>query len=342
LREIVLKSKPGQKLGSIREIGKEKGVSHFTVQRAMGLLEEEGYVNRRRAIGMYSARPDGTPREERAKRRILILAPQDWYTDILSMINQVLIERGFLTLLRRYDLQDSAARWIPRVRFDGAVFFGWCSPEMVPALRKRKVPFVAQGLQYYFHPDIDSTCGDERLAGILAAKHLIRLGHKKIAVLVHEPHNPDIIERTRGFTNEARLQNVEAEVLDCKMVWGDDARLRAKKVIEERLTHVAPSFTGLFTVGDTGAASVLQACYEHGIRVPEQLSVIGLGDLPESAYLCPALTTLAFDPRDRAEAIADILERRFQGDDSQRIQKMFDPVLIERKSTAPPPKEASQ
>jgi len=335
-RRKIQTSQPGRRIPSIRQIGQAAGVSQFTVQRAMNLLEEEGYITRHSGVGMYSAHPEETPRGEKTRRRILILTPQEWSSDILTMIQRVLSERGFLSVLRRYDLQDSPARWIPRVQFDGIVFIGWFSSEMTSVLRKKRTPFVAQGLPYSNHPNIDCTCGDERLAGTMAARHLIQLGHTKIAVLVHEPHNPDIIERVRGFTNEARLQNVSAEILDCRMAWGEDARIRAKQMIEERLAAGALSFTGLFSVGDTGAASVLQAFYEHGIKVPDQVSVIGVDDLPESAYLCPALTTLAFDPRDRAEAVVDILERRFNGDDAVRITKMFDPVLIERKSTAPP------
>ncbi len=341
-RQKIIAAQPGWRIPSIRQIGQAEGVSQFTVQRAMSLLEEEGYITRHSGVGMYSAHPAGVSRGEKTRRRILILTPQGWSSDILSMIQRVLAERGFLCLLRRYDLQESPAKWIPRVRFDGIVFIGWFASEMLPVLRQKKTPFVAQGLQYIQQPSIDCTCGDERLAGAMAARHLIQLGHTKIAVLMHEPHNPDIEERVRGFTNEARLHNVSAEVLDCNMTWGDDARLRAKQVIEETLTRGPLPFTGLFCVGDTGAASALQVFYEHGIRVPEQVSVIGVGDLPESAYLCPALTTLAFDPRHRAEAVVDILERRFAGDDAVRIMKMFDPILIERNSSKPPSDEAMQ
>jgi DNA-binding LacI/PurR family transcriptional regulator len=76
-------------------------------------------------------------------------------------------------------------------------------------------------------------------------------------------------------------------------------------------------------------------CYESGIAVPRQLSVIGCGDRAESAYLCPTLTTLAFDPRDRAHGLVDILEKRFEGDRSVRLQRLFEPKLIRRNSTSP-------
>jgi DNA-binding LacI/PurR family transcriptional regulator len=337
LRETILTLEPGQRLPTLREIGKTKSVSQFTVARALNLLEEEGFVMRRSALGIYSSRPQqpGSRIPEQGKRRILLLVPDNWSMDLPVMIRTVLAERGFLSQLQRYDMQASPERWLPRLRFEGVAFIGSCTPEVLQILQKKNMPFVTQGLQY-FHLEVDNTCGDERLVGALAAKHLIELGHTRVAVLVNEPHGPDCVERLRGFINQSRMMGVEAGILDCNMQWGQDGRQETKRILEEELAKGPFSYTGLFAVTDPGALSALQVFFQHKIRVPDDVSVIGSDNHPDSQFWCPPLTTLGFNLRDRANALVDILEARFAGDRSPRIQKMFEPVLIQRSSTAPP------
>ncbi|NLX20544.1 MAG: LacI family transcriptional regulator [Phycisphaerae bacterium] len=336
LKATILKAEPGTRLPSVRQIARKSRVSHLTVSRAMDLLEDQEFVLRRPALGIFTARPRGKRADDRSlKRRILLLVPDDWDMEIPLLIRKTLTERGFLSVLQRYDMRERPGRWLPRLTYDGIAFVGFCPPEMLPELRKRNVPFVAQGVQFA-HTGVDHTCGDERMVGVMAARHLVELGHRRVAMLVNEPRSPDIEERIEGFSIQCRGMGVEPTVFDCAMIWGDDHRRRAKEMIERQFKHGRFPHTGLFAVGDAGAASALQVFYEHHVRVPQEVSVIGCGNSPESAYLCPALTTLAFDLHDRARAFVDILEQRFAGDRSPQIAKMFAPHLIERKSTAPP------
>ncbi len=336
LRKTILDLEPGQRLPTLRQIGKSRKVSQFTVARALDLLEEEGFVLRRSALGIFSSRPQqpGSRTQEQGKRRILLLVPDNWSMELPLMIRTVLAERGFLSQLQRYDIQEAPERWLPRLRFEGVAFIGSCPPEVLRVLKKKNTPFVTQGLQFS-HLDVDNTCGDERLAGGLAAKHLIELGHRRVAVLVNEPHGPDCLERLRGFINQARIMGVEAGILDCNMQWGQDGRQETIRILEDELAKGPFPYTGLFAVTDPGALGALQVFYRHKIHVPNEVSVIGSDNHPDSAFWCPPLTTLGFNLRDRANALVDILEARFGGDTSPRIQKIFEPVLIQRASTAP-------
>jgi LacI family transcriptional regulator len=341
LKKRLLGLEPGTRLPSIRRLVKETGVSQFTVSRAMELLEEEGLVMRRSALGIYSSFQPGSAAKytQMGKRRILILNIDGGVSGLTGLLRTVLSERGFLAQVHGYDLADSPERWLPRIQFDGVVFFGSCPPELVAVVKKRNLPFVTQGLQNY-HLEADNTCGDERLGGAIVAKHLIELGHRQIAVLMNEPdESPDNHERLKGFINQCHLSGVEPGILDCRMRWGDDGRKKSKELLEAELAKGAFPYTALFAISDPGAASALQVFYQHKIRVPEQVSVVGCDDRPEAAYLCPALTTLAFNLRDRVNAVADILEQRFAGDSATRIRKSFEPFLIIRDSTGAPAKK---
>jgi GntR family transcriptional regulator of arabinose operon len=334
LKKMIMTLEPGMKLPSVREIERKNEVSRFTITRAMNLLEEEGYLIRRSTVGAYSSRPEHKTNQLDIKiRRVLILATDYLDVPFVKTLQQTLTSRGYLSRLRTYDLREPAEKWLPRVRFEGMIFLGSCPAEVVSVLQKRNIPFVCQGVRYA-HQDVDNTCGDERMAGSLAAKHLIELGHRKIAVLYHEPHNPDGDERVRGFTNYAQLMNVDARILDCNTPNGSNSRKAAWIHFEDEVKK-GLDFTGLFTISDAGAVAVLHVCYNHKIRVPEALSVVGCDDIPDALYLCPSLTTLKYDYQDRANGLTDILEQRFSGYTGPAIQKMYNPILIKRDSTGP-------
>ncbi len=337
LKQKILTLEPGMKLPSVREIVRENGVSQFTVVRAMNLLEEEGYVKRRSTVGAYGSRPEHrNGLKDTTTRRILILTAKVFTVDFIDILLNVLTQRGYLPRIHHYDLREPAEKWLPRVRFEGLIFAGSCPPEVVDALRKNKIPFVCQGLRYA-HQEVDNTCGDERLAGTLAAIHLAQLGHKKIAVLQNEPNVPDGFERIRGFMNQAKILGLQAELLDCQTPFGTCSGTSAKKFLTQLLKNQKPDFTGIFTISGKGGMAALNVFYEHGIKVPDQMSVLTCDHLPEAEFLCPTLTTIGYSHLDRANGLIDILEQRFAGETSPAIQKMYEPTLIKRNSTGPAP-----
>jgi len=336
LKKRILDLEPGMKLPSVRDIVRENGVSQFTVSRAMDLLEEEGYIRRRSTLGVYPSRPAYLKAgEATATRRILILTstipPAAEFVDTLY---RTITSRGYLWRHRHFDLREPVEKWMPRVRCEGVIFVGSCPPEFLPALRKADRPFVCQGLRYA-HQEVDNTCGDERLAGAMAAKHLIELGHQRLAVLFNEPHTPDGEDRARGFINQSKLMGAQVRLIDCQSEFGCDSSETARSRFEAELKSGELDFTGLFVVTDRGALGVLNACYMHGLRVPDQLSVVGCDNMFYTKYLCPSLTTLEYSYRDRCNGLVDILEQRFAGDKSPAIQKMYEPILIKRDSTRP-------
>jgi LacI family transcriptional regulator len=337
LKKRILATEPGAKLPSVRDIVRESGVSQFTVSRAMDLLEEEGYIRRRATTGIFSSRPDyAKPTADTETQRILILSASIAPMEFLETLTAVVTERGYLWRHRHYDLREPAEKWVPRVRHEAMIFLGSCPPEVLPILRRGNRPFVCQGLRYT-HQEVDNTCGDERMAGAIAAQHLVELGHRRIAVLWNEPHVPDCEERMRGFVNQAKLLGAHARVIDCRALPGCDAAQTAIDAMSAEIEGGTLDFTGVFVISDKGATGVLRACHLHGIRVPQQLSVIGCDNLPYTQYLCPSLTTLEYSYRERANGLIDIIEKRLAGDSSPSIQQMYEPTLIQRESSGPAP-----
>ena len=239
-----------------------------------------------------------------------------------------------------YDLHLFTWRWTdarlsaPRVRAqqpDGVlVLVPTKGSDMPRGLRDVGLPVVCIST-----PDDDSTPYvdvDNALGAALAARHLLSLGHSKIAHLSAGPSQRSVEVRRDAFV-QAAIEGGGAPP-DVRIIgegFGrDDAYAAAWALLKE-----ADRPTAIFATNDPLALQVLHAARDLGIRVPEQLSVVGFDDFPVASLLTPPLTTL----RQPLERIGDdavrLLLRQIEGRTTEN-RRLVPPELIVRGSTAPP------
>jgi LacI family transcriptional regulator len=131
---------------------------------------------------------------------------------------------------------------------------------------------------------------DNFRGGYLASQHLIDLGHRIIGCITRPTELYHSTERIRGF--RAALTENGIEVDESLLVSGgfrlDDGCAAAKQLIGK-----TPRPTAIFAYNDFMAIGTLRAAYELGIKVPNDLSVVGFDDIPQAAFTCPALTTIS-------------------------------------------------
>ena len=94
-------------------------------------------------------------------------------------------------------------------------------------------------------------------------------------------------------------------------------------------------FTALFAYNDISAIGVIRAFKEAGIRVPEDISVVGFDDIESAAFNSPTLTTVRQPLREMGEAAAEILLRKIESQEEVANEIAVQPVLVERQSSAP-------
>lgn len=130
---------------------------------------------------------------------------------------------------------------------------------------------------------------DDYQGGLLATRHLIELGHRRIAFIAGPKGHPDAAERLRAYRSGLRAAGL-----------GFDARLVAVGAFHEESGTIAAHallvaknpFTAIFAANDQMAFGALVALHRHGLRVPEDVSLVGFDDLPGSVYSIPSLTTV--------------------------------------------------
>lgn len=181
---------------------------------------------------------------------------------------------------------------------------------------------------------------DNELLARQAAEHLLSLGHRRIGILNNAPHSTAHQARCRGY--QAALQARGMELDDRLMVSADPKIDRGdmefgQRAIQTFLKEI-PEITAVLAMSEGAARGVLAWLYENNVRVPEQISVVGFDDFPETAYTCPALTTIRIPYVEIGYEGARQVHRLCRGLDPllrQAERERLRGHLVVRNSTAP-------
>lgn len=186
--------------------------------------------------------------------------------------------------------------------------------------------------------DADTVVSDNETGGRLAGEHLRDLGHRNVLVISGPSYMESTPLRTRGFTEafarvEARLDTAE----------GDYRPESAAAAVQAALGESgAPWFTGVFAANDLMALAAIEVLRATGIRVPEDVSVVGYDDTPLAALVRPALTAVRQPVYRMGWVAAERLATVLSGDASPAPTKVvLDVELMVRQTSAPPREEVS-
>ncbi|GLW57715.1 LacI family DNA-binding transcriptional regulator [Kitasatospora phosalacinea] len=202
------------------------------------------------------------------------------------------------------------------------------------ALRRHDVPFV---LVDRLAPGIDacSVSVDDVKGGSLAAAHLLAGGHRRIAFAGGRHRLQQVADRRSGAL--AALEGSGAELVDLEVAGLDVA---AGRDAGARLLGLLPRPTAVFCANDLLALGVLQAAFAAGLRVPEDLAIVGYDDIEFAAAAAVPLTSV----RQPAEAVGrtavELLAQETGGGAHRHRQVVFDPELVVRGSTLTAPRTA--
>ena len=130
---------------------------------------------------------------------------------------------------------------------------------------------------------------DNEYGAYIAVRHLIELGHRRIAYVSGPPDNIDAAERLAGYTRALR----EADLaLDSRLIVEGNFHEASGLLAVNHLFDTQQQFTAIFAANDLSAYGARLCLYRKGIRVPDDISLVGFDDLPGSSYTAPPLTTV--------------------------------------------------
>jgi DNA-binding LacI/PurR family transcriptional regulator len=191
-------------------------------------------------------------------------------------------------------------------------------------------------------PGVTNIRVDNRRAGRLALEHLAHLGHQRIAFFKGHPGSADTEERWSGIHQAATSLGLEIDP-ELTVQLQRHAFPPAPPVPEEgymyaqKLLARKADFTALFAFNDIAAIGAMSAFRDAGLRVPEDVSIVGFDDIQAAAFMNPALTTVHQPLQHMGELAAKTLLRRISTKEQDPDEVLVHAELVIRESTAPPP-----
>lgn len=190
------------------------------------------------------------------------------------------------------------------------------------------VPLIAVGCGIL--APLDSVAIDNVAGGLAATRYLLDLGHQTVHHLGGPTSSLDAPERADGWSQALR----SAGASQYEPLRGDWSA-RSGYELGHRLAQM-PEVTAVFCANDQMSLGLLRALYERGIRVPDDVSVVGFDDIPESEFFMPPLTTVRQDFGELGRRALRLIVDRIDGDQAPIPGILLAPELIVRASAVPP------
>ncbi len=333
---------------TIRDVARLAGVSISTVSRVLNNPDAVREEKRRRvteAVAHLGYRPN--PVAQSLLRKVTgglgVLVPfvsGEFFSEFLHGIDRAARDAGFFILIStsHYDTDELATALHgmgPRV--DGLLIM---APTMdlgsLSGLLAQSSPVV-----YVNTPakeqHVDLILFDNYGGFYGLTRHVLALGHRRVALLRGPARASDARERLEGF-RKAMAEVPEAERIELSSELVGYTQEAGYEMARGALA-LSPRPTALMAANDQAAIGALAALKEAGIRVPEEMSVTGFDDVSSARFAAPPLTTARAPVRELGAAAARQLIARVRGEASEPVRRTFPVELIVRESTAPPPPE---
>ena len=330
---------------SIKDIARAANVSHSTVSRA---LRNSPLVNVQTADQIRKIARDANFRISAVARSlatgrtntfgvVVTTIADPFAAEVVQGVEEAANSHGYSVILANSganpEREMKVVHSFEERRVDGIlVMSSRVGSLYLRHLTEMKVPIVLINNQ---HPEefVYAVMIDNIAASEEATRHLIQLGHRRIAYLGDRGGFQSENERCQGYR-----QALAAANLPCSpdlIRQGDSTPEGAVQVIDEWLARAQPP-TAVFCYNDISAVGALLAARRHGLNVPADLSVMGFDDLPLASYLNPTLTTIRQPMRDMGRQATGILFHLLDG--SAESSRRVSGELIIRESTAAPRK----
>jgi LacI family transcriptional regulator len=290
------------------------------------------------AAKKFDYRPSFYARSLRRKQTfsVGVLVPElsDGYSVlVMDGIEEVLLEEGYFYLTashrRKADLIEEYPRLLMDRSVEGFIAIDTALQHSLP------LPVVAVA----GHKKIEGVTSitlDHKRAAELALHHLYQLGHRQIAFMRGQTFSSDSEDRWKSFMSVAKKLGLEVDPeLTVQLEVNISSPELGYPVVQQLLAQNRP-FTALVSFNDVAAIGAIRAFRDHGLRVPEDISIVGFDDIQGAAYHNPSLTTIRQPLYSMGTHAARILLQRIRGSKDFPEQVAIVPELIIRESTCPP------
>lgn len=330
---------------NIRDVAKLANVSIATVSRVLNGSSNVSEETRRkvlRAMRELNYRPLLSYRKSGTEilRTIGVIFPDIrgyHYSDIVMAIEEYAYAKGFDLMLALPKMEPDTETHVLdqyfRRKVDGVIIgelFG--SGELIKRFERSGIPIVVVDFAVE-EINFDVVNVDNVSGGFQAIKFLYDHGHRKVLFIPGPEKSPAAIDRERGIRRFMdKIGNKAGVEVHFSVVRGYNTE-HGWDAVKDHLAKHGPNFTAIFAVNDWAALGAIDALRDEGLKVPDDISVIGFDDAPFAGYMNPRLTTVMQPRAEMGRVAAQLLiERIIQR--SHRLPKnvILPTRVIERES----------
>ena len=340
---------------SVRDVAREAGVSPATVsyilndtpglsftpetrQRVLAAAEKLHYVANQAAKTLGSGRAEGIvqsrligvviPQTENKRKESHIMFGNPFYGTFLSAVELEARRAGYQLLLSGTNPGQSYIDIAKSRTLDGVIILGAYTSDDETEYKKYKIPAVlvdcyGSGDSFFY-----SVRTDDRLGGYLATKYLIEQGHRRIAIVTGELKAHGVnSERYQGYLDALREAGLTPSLDDVfEGLVGYDYGFE----VANALARTHRDLTALFASADITAIGLINGLHAAGLRVPEDVSVIGFDDVEYAKMCYPGLTTIRQNIMEKGRQSARLMIEAVQDHSLPRAERIIPMELIER------------
>lgn len=336
------------KRATISDIARECGVSLSTVSLVLNNNPRISEKTRSRvwaAVKKYGYEPNVQARAlaSRTSRNVSVVVPHlnhvfadIYFGELVSGIYDYACEQGYKVLLDVANEKFVATKEYLSIlkgrRADGMLFIASSvADEYLLAFEKTPYPFLLVN-HYFPRTRLNYLVVDYNQSARLAAEHLLTLGHRKIG-LIAGTNTYTGLDFRDAFLAACRQGGCRAEDTpweDGGPAWSEEGGFAAAEALLRR----KPDLTALMAANDRLAIGALRCLHTRGVRVPDEVSVMGVDDIPPARFTTPGLTTIHHALYDLGRGACERLLALFRGEISS-CQDVVPVHLVVRESTGP-------
>jgi DNA-binding LacI/PurR family transcriptional regulator len=260
-----------------------------------------------------------------------------FFADVIAGIQARARSLGYRVLMNTGDRiqqhEDEAIETLLQLRVDGLILGSPMmeSAQVVKASKEVAVVVVGRPARA---GTIDSVADDDAAGALAVVKHCVSLGHRRIAH-IDGGEGAGAVERRAGYEEAMKKLRLQSEIMVGRGAYTEAGGYQgARELLDRR-----PRPTAIFAANDLAAIGALNAIEEAGLRVPQDISLVGYDDTSLAAMRHLSLTTVHQPCHDIGQMAMDLLIERIRGQRAKSRRVVLAPALVVRSTTAIPPRD---
>jgi DNA-binding LacI/PurR family transcriptional regulator len=328
---------------SLKAVAESLGLSPTTVSLVLNDAPAASGIPQETKDRVFTAaknlnyRPNYLARSLRAQRSytVGVIVPElsDGYSStVLSGVEDYLLQAGYFYFVASHrhqtELIEEYSQMLFERRIEGLIVID------TPYAKNREIPVVSISGSSSGE-GITNIALDHDRAAYLALEHFVSLGHRQIAFIKGQSFSSDTEIRWRSIVKAAKAFNLTIDPKLVSQLEGSSPSPELGYIAAQQILSGKLPFTGLFTFNDVSAIGASRALREAGLRIPQDVSIVGFDDIPSSAFQNPPLTTVRQPLWYMGKLAAETILRRISSPANVPYPKRLavEPELVIRQST---------